>query len=134
MLPVNSRVPVCAVQMSNQPTRRHTCSSSALLQQRSVALLTIREMRPLGEAELMAVLCFAGIHCLGISVKTTTKKNKQCQDRFEVEAVGLIRSHCFLPPSDWNRLRGIFKKQCSGSNPATVRKTELLYVIKGQTE
>lgn len=57
------------------------------------ALLTVCEVRPLGEAELVAVLGLAGIHCLGISVKTTTtkQKNRQCHGRFEEMRVEIIR-------------------------------------------
>lgn len=40
-----------------------------------LSLLTICKVRPLGEAQLMAVLCLTGIHGLGISAQTI-KVNK----------------------------------------------------------
>lgn len=39
-----------------------------------LAPLTVCEVRPLGEAELVAVLGLAGIHRLGVSVTTRQKK------------------------------------------------------------
>lgn len=53
--------------------------------------LTICKVRPLGEAQLIAVLCLTGIHGLGISVQTI-KVNKD---------MGSFRR------GEWNQLGGM---------------------------
>lgn len=88
----------CLCTLSNTQSSPTQAGMWALLQQSNksaqacnvclvLSLLTIWEVCPLGEAELVAVLCLTGIHRLGISTKT---EKRQCHGRFKGDETGII--------------------------------------------
>lgn len=87
----------------------------------TVYLLTICKVCPLGEAQLMAVLCLTGIHGPGISGQTI--KARKDMASFTKCTWNQQGGCCdgYQAPFDWNGLtrKGIFKQEGSGSNPKT---------------